>query len=156
MSRTQIASMNSHPADFLNKLAMDALNYNTLFTLNSPFRQLTQESRLETLIEYVSRISLKLEPSDLELAFRTALKLHNLQEIKTHISLNKSCAPWFSRLFNVASDQLLLEWLPDFIRFPLPEETNDNNGEHTRHPAITLARPYGKFSFLPNKRHGRH
>ena len=43
--------------------------------------------------------------------------------------------------------KLLLKWLPDLIRFPLPEETNDNNGEHTRHPAITWPDPMVSFPY---------
>ena len=147
MSRTQIASMDPHLIRNLNNWAMSALNREPFFASNPPFIQSTQESLLESLIEFLSRLSIKLESPDLQLAFRAALKFHNLEEVKTHISLNKSCAPWFNRLFNASSDQLLLEWLPELIRSPLPEEISDMDGEHPRHPAITWPDPMMNFDY---------
>ena len=144
MSRTQIASMNPHLVRNLNNWAMDALNNEPFFAANPPFMHSTQESLLETLIEFLSRLAFKLETPGLQNAFRAALKYHNLEEVKTHISLNKSCAFWFDRLFNAAGDQQLLEWMPDLIRFPL---TKENDSKNSRHPAITWPDPMMNFDY---------
>ena len=142
MSRPHIASMNARLARGLNNWAMTALNVEPLFAVNPPFIQTNQELLLETLVEFLSRLALKLEIPDLESAFRAALTFHNLQEVKTHTSLNKSSAPWFKRLFNASSDHLLLEWLPDLIRFPLPSEKDI---EHLQHPSISWPDPMVDF-----------
>ena len=142
-SRAQIASMNPGLVQRLNIWAASALS-RELPSLGGPLpMQSGQVSTLETLIEFLSRLTLRLEKEDLQDAFRMALKLHNLPGIKTHIRLNESCRPWFRRLFDAVDGQQLLEWLPDLIRFSLPNDANGN--ESSQHPAISWPDPITEF-----------
>ena len=140
-NRVQIASMDPDLAHRLNIWAMNALIQGLSTVGNRIPMQSAQTSLLETLIEFLSRLTLKSDQQELHAAFRTALRIHNLPGIKTHIRLNESCAAWFRRLYDAADNQQLLEWIPALIRFPLSENTNDVNGEHERHPAITWPDP---------------
>lgn len=144
-NRTQIASMDPALARRLNTWAMNALN-REISSLENPLpMQSTQVSLLETLIEFLSRLTIKLGTHELQDAFRVALRLHNLPGIKTHIRLNEHCIVWFRRMFDVVDGQQLLAWLPDVIRFPLSEEASAN--EHSRNPAISWRDPMTEFPF---------
>ena len=146
-SRTQIASMDSDLCRRLDMWAFGALKrelFSPSFTISM---QSIQEQLLESLIEFLSRLTFKLKPPELQEAFHVALALHSQTEIKTHIKLNKSCAPWFKRLLEAADGQQLLEWLPDLILFPLPEETSDADSEQPQHPAITWPDPMMDFDY---------
>ena len=125
MSRTRVASMEPNQARRLNAWAMEALK-RELLSLGGPVAfQSAQESLLETLVEVVSRLTLKLESEDLHESFCLALELHKHPEIISHIRLNEACKPWFKRLFEVAGDRQLIEWLPELLRFPLPTENEE-------------------------------
>lgn len=138
-NRAQIATMNSDLVLRLNNWAVNGLS-RELPSLSGPIpMQSAQENLLETLIEFLSRLTLKLERDELQDAFNLAIKLHNLPGIKTHIRLNESCVPWFRRLFNSADGRQLLEWLPQLASFSLPEN------ESSRHSAITWPDPMTEF-----------
>lgn len=119
VTRTRVAYMDDGLAKRLNQWALDALG-KEISNVGStiPF-QSAQTSLLEVLIEFLSRLTLKLEPEGLDESFAIALVLHRRPEIYTHIRLNESCGPWFRRLFTAANDRQLLIWLPDLLRFPL-------------------------------------
>ena len=140
-NRVQVASMDPDLAHRLNNWAMNALMQGLSSVGNIIPMQSAQTSLLETLIEFLSRLTLKSDQQELHAAFRTALRVHNLPGIKTHIRLNKSCADWFRRLYDAADSQQLLEWLPDLIRFPLSENTNEANDVCERHPAFKWPDP---------------
>ena len=124
MERVAVANMKLSLAESLNKWAMDALK-SELSSLTANITMASaQESLLEVLIEVLSRLAFRLETSALQEAFSLALELHSHPGISSHIRLNKSCLPWFMRLFDAADDQQLITWLPELIRFTL------NNGSH--------------------------
>ena len=147
MSRTRIASIDSDLAHSLNKWAISVLKREPFSPPAPTLMQSIQEQLLESLIEFLSRLTLKLKPLDLQEAFYIALAFHNRTVIKTHIRLNKSCGPWFKRLFEAADEQQLLAWLPDLIRFPLPEEAKED--ERPQHPAISWPDPMTEFPVDP-------
>ena len=119
VTRTRVAYMDDGLAKRLNQWAMDALG-RELSNVGStiPF-QSAHTSLLEVLIEFLSRLTLKLETEDLDESFASALELHRQPEFFSHIRLNESCVPWFRRSFEAANDEQLLTWLPDLLRFPL-------------------------------------
>ena len=126
MKRTQVAKMEPDLAKKLNELTMEALK-SEFSSLSGPIaKQSTQASLLEILIEVLSRLTIILESNDLKEAFSLALELHRQPEIYSHIRLNKSCRPWFKRLFEVADDRQLLTFLPELIRFPLSHGNTDS------------------------------
>ena len=125
MSRTRVASMEKNEAKRLNEWAMDALRREALSLIGRVAFQSAQASLLETLVEIVSRLTLKLESKDLHESFCLALELHKHPAFISHIRLNKACEPWFKRLFEAADDRQLLEWLPELLQFPLPTENEE-------------------------------
>ena len=119
MDRAQVAAMKPTLAKNLNKWAMAALK-RELSSLSGKITKWSfQESLLEILIEVLSRLAFKLEPTDLQDAFSLAIEFHRQPGIPSNISLNQACAPWFKRLFEAADDRQLLAWLPELLRFPL-------------------------------------
>ena len=142
-NRAQIANMDPDLVRSLNSWAMNALS-RELSSLGGPIpMQSAQVSLLETLIEFLSRLTLRLGRDERQDAFHMALKLHDLPGIKTHIRLNRSCGAWFRRLFDSADGQQLLEWLPELIRFSLPNDASENNS--SQHPAISWPDPMTEF-----------
>ncbi len=141
VNRSHVASMDSALAHRLNAWAMNALYQELSSVGNIIPMESSQTSLLETLVEFLSRLTIKLNQEELDNAFRTALQIHSMPGVKTHIRLNEFCWPWFKRLYDAADNQQLLEWIPALIRFPLPENTNDVYGEHERHPVITWPDP---------------
>ena len=124
MGRVAVANMKLSLAESLNKWAMDALKAELSSLTANITMASAQESLLEVLIEVLSRLAFRLETSALQEAFSLALELHSHPGISSHIRLNKSCLPWFMRLFGAAHDRQLITWLPDLIRF------TQNNGNH--------------------------
>lgn len=75
-----------------------------------------QESIIKVLPEVLSRIALRLDPSELRQAFAFALLLHHHFAVRSDVRLNDCCVLWFERLFKAADPVLLLEWLPGLIK----------------------------------------
>ena len=131
-NRTQIAIMEPDLANNLNTWAVNALSRELSLLNGSIPNQSAQVILLETLIEFVSRLTLKHGRDELHDAFSMALGLHNLSGIKAHDTLNESCGPWFKRLFDAADGQQLLAWLPELIRFSLSVYADENeNAQHS-------------------------
>ena len=142
-NRAQIAKMDSCLARKLNEQIMNALSREDFSLSRTNSMQSSQSSVLETMIEFLSRLALKLDSHDLQDAFRMALRLHRLPEFSEHTTLSKSCRPWFRRLFDAADERQLLTWLPSLIRFPLPEEIEDS--EPSQHTVSTWQDPMTDF-----------
>ncbi len=122
MTRTRVAYMDDDLAKRLNHWAVNAL-VREISNIGNPIPfESAQTSLLEVLIEFLSRLTLKLNPEDLDESFALALELHKRSDFYSHVRLNESCAPWFRRSFEAASDEQLLTWLPDLLRFPLSRE----------------------------------
>ena len=119
VTRTRVAHMDDGLAERLNHWAINAL-VREISNIGTPIPfQSAQTSLLEILIEFLSRLTLKLDPEDLDESFAVALELHKRSDFYSHVRLNESCASWFRRSFEAASDEQLLTWLPDLLRFPL-------------------------------------
>ena len=141
IDRTKVASMDSGFCHRLNNWSTNPLRHDPFPTSSPTLVQSVQEQVLESLIEFSSRLSLRLNPLELQNSFEIALAIHKRDEIKVHIKLNKACPPWFKRLFDAADDQQLLSWLPHLIRFPLSKKPDTDDGEYSPHPIITWPDP---------------
>ena len=122
MDRTQVAAMEPEVAKRLYAWALEALKRELTAFHGSIARGSAQEVILEVLPEVLSRLAFKVETAELQKAFPLALQFHRQPGVWSHVRLNKSCGPWFERLFKAADDRQLLEWLPELLRFPLYEE----------------------------------
>ena len=125
MERTEVAAMKSLLVNSLNVWAMEAVKSELSSVTGNITNASGQESLLEVLIEVLSRLAFRLESHDLQEAFSLALELHSQPGISSHVKLNKSCGPWFRRLFQSADDQQLITWLPELIRFKLHNGNNE-------------------------------
>ena len=98
-----------------------------LHILDRELKAISRQSRLEpaqiSLLsgtsEVLSRLTIKVEPSELRTTFPLVLRLHSHSSLRSDWNLHRLCRPWFQRLFDAANQELLLEWLPDLIRAPL-------------------------------------
>lgn len=127
MDRTQVATMSPVLAKNFNKWAMDALK-REVSTLNDRIPLASaQASLIEILIEFSSRMTVKLESDDLQQAFNLALEIHRKPGVHSHVRLDRSCEPWFKRLFSAADDPQLLSWIPELIRFPLSRKREETD-----------------------------
>ena len=122
MDRTQVAAMEPEVAKRLYAWALEALKRELATLHGSIAMGSAQEAILEILPEVLSRLAFKVEAVELQETFPLALLFHRQPGVQAHIRLNKSCEPWFRRLFDAADDHQLLGWLPELLRFPLREE----------------------------------
>ena len=122
MDRSQVAVMEPEIAKRLYAWALEALKRELATLHGSIVMGSAQEAILEILPEVLSRLAFKVEAGELQETFPLALQFHRQPGVQAHIRLNKSCEPWFRRLFAAADGQQLLEWLPELLRFPLCEE----------------------------------
>lgn len=143
MNRTQIASMDTDLARRLHTWAMNALEREVSSLEEVIPMESIQASLFETLIEFMSRLTIKADNAALQSAFNMALHLHNQPGFKSHIRLNRFCYRWFTRLFDAARSQQLLTWIPTLLRFPL--SMGSNEPEVSRHPAFSWPDPMIDF-----------
>ena len=122
MDRPQVAAMKPEVAMRLYSWALEALERELATLRGSVAMWSAQEKNLEVLPEVLSRLAFKVGTAELQRTFPLALRFHRQPGVWSHVRLNKSCGPWFERLFEAADDQQLLEWLPELLRFPLYEE----------------------------------
>lgn len=79
-------------------------------------------SIFEVLSEVLSRLSLKADSEQLRKTFPLVIDFHDKPGVMSHIRLHEVTEPWFKRLFLAADDEMLLDWMPTLIKFPLFRE----------------------------------
>ena len=126
MDRTQVATMDSSLATRLSKWAMDALKRESPSRNNTATTANSWDSLLEALVEVLSRLTVRMDPSELQDAFDIAISLYRRPEVYSHVTLNRTCSNWFSRLFTAAADDQLAEWTSELLRFPLSAQRNSS------------------------------
>ena len=113
MDRTQVATMTRSLSRRLTEWTIEAL-VRQRTTLDS-----SSLSLVEALVEVLSRLTIRMQSSELQRAFEIAISLYQTPEVYRHLTLSQTCGNWFSRLFTAADDQQLVGWIPDLLRFPL-------------------------------------
>ena len=120
--RSQAASLDSPVAGRLYALCLQVLN-RELASLTAPIPMgSTEESLLEVLADVLSKLAFRVSEGDLRQTLPVVLRFHQHPGVRSHPKLNRSCDPWFGRIFVAAEEPLLAEWLPVLTRAPLPEE----------------------------------
>lgn len=76
------------------------------------------ERVLEELVDLLSRLCMRLSSQQLEQVFRLALQLHTHPGVQSHVAHHDVCRPFFRRIFDAASEELLVSWLPDLLALP--------------------------------------
>jgi hypothetical protein len=122
LNRAQVAAMHSDLANRLYMWCMRILERELASLTGLIAMGSAQESMLGVLPEVLSRLAFKVGAAELRRTFPLVLYLHRQPGVRLHLTLHKSCDPWFERLFDAAETELLLEWLPDLIKEPLIDE----------------------------------
>lgn len=122
LGRTTIANMKQDLAINIHRWALDALKSEHSVlprenALASPLGVL-----IEPLVEVLSRLTIRMGSEELGDAMSIALKLHSEPAIYTDMTLHKRCRSWTKRLLQAADESQIVDWLPDMIRLPIPEE----------------------------------
>lgn len=123
LSRTSVAAMRPEIAQRLHKWGIEALGRELSVLSGLIDMGSAQESLLEILPELLSRLAFKVDEAAVEQSFKLALQFHRAPGIRLHIRLHEACEPWFKRIFNAATQQQLLVWLPTLIRAPFFDES---------------------------------
>ena len=121
LDRPRVATMNRDLARNIHEWAMDALKREQVQLADSIPPMSLLGRLIESLVEVLSRLAVRLDSEELREAFSVAMHLHAEPGTYTHITLHESCHLWFVRLFAGASDSTLHAWLPELIRSPLPD-----------------------------------
>ena len=128
LNRAQIASINGELATDIHQWAIGALKREQSVLPQEISLGSHLEKLLETLIEVLSRLTIKLGSEELQKAMSVALMLHSERKIYTNATLREKCRAWTGRLLVAAAESQIIDWLPDMIRLPIPEE--DTISEH--------------------------
>ena len=114
--------MNEELAKNIHRWAMDALRREQAQLADSvpPMSFLGQ--LIDALVEVLSRLTVKLNSKELDEAFSVAMQISAEPGVYSHITLHDSCHYWFVRLFTAAGESSLYSWLPDLMRYPVPDE----------------------------------
>ena len=137
LDRPQVANMNDNLARNIHRWAMEALKREQAVLTGNISSTSFLGELLEVLIVVLSRLTVRLNAETLQEAFSVAIQLHAEPGIYSHHTLHESSQSWFGRLFTAASDSQLRSWLPDLIRFPLPEVSKRSRGFSQWHDPIT-------------------
>ena len=122
LGRTTIANMKQELAINIHRWALDVLkSEHSALAREIPLRSHSGEL-IEALVEVLSRLTIRLGSEELEEAMSLALKLHSEPGICAHTTLHKKCRSWTERLLETADESQIIDWLPDMIRLPIPEE----------------------------------
>ncbi|RYZ91649.1 MAG: hypothetical protein EOP06_06480 [Proteobacteria bacterium] len=122
MSRTGVAAMDSEVASRLHQWGAEALTRVIHSIRWGKGVDISTESLLEVLPEFLSRLAFRVGSDELEKSFNLALDFHRSPGIRSHSKLHEASSPWFKRIFNAAADRQLLHWLPRLIRSPFFDE----------------------------------
>ena len=122
LTRSQVASMNPALAKRIYAWCLQIFERELASLVGFILLHSALESLLEVSSEVLSRLALWADGDQLRRTFSRVLFFHRQPGVRSHIRLHKACDPWFQRLFEAADVELLIEWLPELITAPFPDE----------------------------------
>ena len=128
LDRTQVANMKPDVAANIHRWAMDAVKREQAVLAERVALGSHLGELLNAIIEVLSRLTIRLGFEEIQDAFVVALKVHAEPGIYSHRTLHDSCQFWLKRLLYVANDSQIRAWLPELIRFPLPDQSKVSAG----------------------------
>ncbi|MCL2823562.1 MAG: SIR2 family protein, partial [Polyangiaceae bacterium] len=116
LSRTSVAEMEAELAKRLYEWCFRIFERQQEKATRSIAIDSAHEAVLETVVEVLSRLSVRGDDDYLGKTFPVALQFHTEPIVRTHRRMHNTADLWLHRLFLAASDRLLLEWLPQLIK----------------------------------------
>lgn len=118
--RMQVAAMDIGLARRLISWATDALERQVPSIIKRRVATgISSLSLVESLVEVLSRLTIRMLSPELQRTFEIALSLYQVPEVFRHITLSRTCETWFSRLFGSADARQIGDWMPELLKFPL-------------------------------------
>ena len=133
VTRPQVAERDLEGVKQLNAIMLEAVERETT-VLARETKPWTDASILEAAVEVLSRLTVRLEHSDLDRSFRAALALYaDWRSVSIH-RLGSVVNSWFERLCEAADDTVLGHWFPALLEAPLPERDAEGASGQWRDP----------------------
>lgn len=124
LSRTRVAAMNEPLVQRLGRWCLGILKQESRNFSQSGRLDPWDDTPLEVLLEVLSRLAFRMDPSSMREGFATALSVFLNPASFSHRGLSESLRSSFKRLFDAADEEVLSEWLPSLIGAPLPAVEN--------------------------------
>ena len=125
LTRTRVATMDAALAQGIHTWSLQILLREMAPPAGATSDAHTQGRLIEVSIEVLSRLAFRLDSAGLRASFPTAIRCYTMPVASARLGIHEACMRWFQRLFEAADDELLLEWLPELIRLPLPDNGLD-------------------------------
>lgn len=126
LSRTQIALMDGEMAVRIHTWAMEVFEDQVNRYYQSTHQQILRDKLVLGIPELLSRLSFKLPDSDLTYSFKVVLKMYSALTSVSAPGMPTTLNTWLNRIYHAATDQQLLEWLPELLKVPF-RETHGNS-----------------------------
>ena len=133
VSRPQVAEMDAEVVERLSALMLVAIERENAVVRAEP-NPWMDTGILESLVEVLSRVALRLDDDGLRKAFGVAMGLYREWRGEWAHGLGRAVARWFERLYEAADDAVLEEWLPVVLDSPLPHVGQEEDRELWRDP----------------------
>jgi hypothetical protein len=131
LSRVQIASMEPRLARRIHDWCIDIFKSRTDKYNRSRQQDIFQDKLVIGLPEVFSRLSFKLEPQELDQDFKLAISMYPVLSNIVAPEMVKVCHVWLNRIYDAASDEQLMLWLPELIRSPFKEGADTLVSKHS-------------------------
>jgi len=122
LSRTQVALMPNELATSIFEWCLRIWDLEVITLKHAGVKRWGGNLSLSCLAEVMSRLSFKINNDAKTSALKRLLDSHSHITYNTQSDLYKCCHAWFERLFEAADAELLIEWLPNLLKSPVPEE----------------------------------
>jgi len=126
LSRTQIAMMDGDMAVRIHKWAIDIFEEQVNRYYQSTHQQILRDKLVLGIPELLSRLSFKLPDTELTYTFKVVLKIYSALTGVSAPGMPTTLNTWLNRIYHAATDQQLLDWLPELLKAPF-RETNDSS-----------------------------
>ena len=120
MERTQVATMTPELVLRLTRWAVEAIERQLPLAGNSRTSvDRSSLSLIDSLVEVLSRLTVRMQSATLQRAFEIGLSLYQTPDALRDVFLSRKWGDWFSRLFMAADARQIVGWIPELLKFPL-------------------------------------
>lgn len=125
LCRTQLAAMGEVMSKRIHSWAMEIFECQVNKYYQSTHQKILRDRLVVGLPEILSRLSFKLSPEELSYNFKVVLRMYTALTNVSAPGMATTFNTWLNRIYHAATDEQLLNWLPELLRAPF-RETNGN------------------------------
>jgi len=129
LGRTQIAEMDDNMAKRIHAWAMEIFECQVNRYYQSTHQKILRDKLVVGIPELLSRLSFKLSATQLTYSFNVVLRMYAALSSVSAPGMTTTFNTWLNRIYHAATDEQLLEWLPELLRVPF-RETDNNSARH--------------------------